>query len=58
MAENLRVLASARSLTENLLTDVARRVRQNAAPATYSQARTATKPPAGGARGISVNRAL
>jgi flagellar biosynthesis/type III secretory pathway chaperone len=58
LAENLRVLASAKSLTENLIGDVARRGGAAAVPSTYS-GRGATVSGAGaGARGIAVNRAL
>lgn len=57
LAENLRVLASAKNLTEGLLTDVARRAGQSAAPSTYS-AGGAGANPAQSLRGLSVNRAL
>ncbi len=57
MAENLKVIATARAVTEDLLTDVARAVSHNTQPKTYGaggEMRTA-KPPSGG---IAVNRAL
>ncbi|GEM_PF-442027 len=58
MAENLRVLATARNVTENLLNDVATSVSSSRQPQTYgasgqmSTSRTPT------ANGIAVNRAL
>lgn len=58
LAENLKVLASTKSLTENLIGDVARRVGQNQAPSTYSNAGGRTAPPSASAKGLSVNRAL
>lgn len=58
LAENLKVLASARSLTRDLIGDVARRVGSNQAPSTYSDAGGRAEPPEVGARGISVDRAL
>jgi len=58
MAENLRVLATARMVTEDLLTDVARIVGQQDRTKTYGQAGTIATNPAGSARGIAINRAL
>lgn len=58
LAENLRVLASAKSLTENLIGDVARRVGAAAVPSTYSGDGASASGSATGARGIAVNRAL
>lgn len=58
MAENLRVIATARSVTEDLLTDVARAVGQTERTRTYGtrgELATTAAPPA---RGIAVNRAL
>jgi hypothetical protein len=56
MAENLKVIATARAVTEDLLTDVAQAVARSARPKTYGaggQLRTAQ--PASG--GIAINRA-
>jgi flagellar biosynthesis/type III secretory pathway chaperone len=58
MAENLRVLATARTVTEDILTDVARIVGQQNKARTYGQAGTIAADPAASARGIAVNRAL
>jgi hypothetical protein len=58
MAENLRVLATARMVTEDILTDVAKVVGQQNRAKTYGQAGTITADPASSARGIAVNRAL
>ena len=58
MAENLRVLATARMVTEDLLTDVARIVGQQDRTKTYGQAGTMATNPANSARGIAINRAL
>ena len=57
MAENLRVLATARTVTEDLLTDVARIVGQQDKAKTYGRAGTIAYDPASSARGIAVNRA-
>lgn len=57
MAENLKVIATARAVTEDLLTDVARQVARSDRPKTYgsvgelNQPRTLTG-------GIAVNRSL
>lgn len=58
MAENLRVLATARTVTEDLLTDVARIVGQQDRAKTYGRAGTIAQDPSSSARGLSVNRAL
>jgi len=58
MAENLRVLATARMVTEDLLTDVAKVVGQQNKAKTYGRAGTLAADPASSARGIAVNRAL
>jgi hypothetical protein len=58
MAENLRVLATARMVTEDLLTDVARIVGQHDRTKSYGRAGTIASPPSSSARGIAVNRAL
>ena len=58
MAENLRVLATARMVTEDLLTDVAKIVGQQNRAKTYGRAGNITADPAASARGIAVNRAL
>ena len=58
MAENLRVLATARTVTEDLLTDVAKVVgAQNKARA-YGRAGIVAADPATSARGLAINRAL
>lgn len=58
MAENLRVLATSRTVTEDLLTDVAKIVGQQNKARTYGYGGTITADPAASARGIAVNRAL
>jgi hypothetical protein len=58
MAENLRVLATARTVTEDLLTDVAKIVGQQNKAKTYGRAGTIATDPSASARGIAVNRAL
>ncbi|WP_127753470.1 MULTISPECIES: flagellar protein FlgN [unclassified Devosia] len=58
MAENLRVLATARTVTEDLLSDVATVVGKQNRAQTYGRAGTLATDPAHAARGIAVNRAL
>ena len=58
MADNLRVLATARTVTEDILTDVARIVGQQDKAKAYGRAGTITADPSSSARGIAVNRAL
>lgn len=58
MAENLRVLATSRTVTEDLLTDVAKIVGQQSKARTYGRAGSVEADPAASARGIAVNRAL
>lgn len=58
MAENLRVLATARMVTEDLLTDVAKIVGQQNRAKTYGRGGAITADPSASARGIAVNRAL
>ena len=58
MAENLRVLATARMVTEDLLTDVAKIVGQQNKAKTYGRGGAVTADPSASARGIAVNRAL
>ncbi|WP_240229692.1 flagellar protein FlgN [Devosia lacusdianchii] len=58
MAENLRVLATSRTVTEDLLTDVAKVVGQQNKAKTYGRAGSVEADPAASARGIAVNRAL
>lgn len=58
MAENLRVLATAKTVTEDLLTDVARRVGQQDRAKTYGTAGKVASTPENGARGLAINRAL
>lgn len=57
MAENLKVIATARQVTEDLLTDVAQQVARAAQPRTYGAGGQIAQPvkPTGG---IAVNRAL
>ena len=57
MAENLRVLATARAVAEDLLEDVSKAVSAEQKVKTYSAAGT-TAPPKTHASGLSVNRAL
>lgn len=58
MAENLRVIASARALTEDLLTDVAQAISAKARPKTYGANGAITGQPPQAASGVSINRAL
>lgn len=59
MAENLRVLATAKSVTEDILTDVARRVGNTSGQTrTYGADGSAPDSTAGQVSGLSVNRAL
>lgn len=58
MGENLRVLATARMVTEDILTDVAKIVGQQNRAKTYGRGGAITADPAASARGIAVNRAL
>lgn len=57
LAENLRVIATARSVTEDLLSDVAERVGRGSRPKTYG-ATGELAAPAPASNGIAVNRAL
>jgi hypothetical protein len=58
MAENLRVLATAKSVTEDVLADVSKTVGQQERTRTYGMRGTLSLDPESGARGIAVNRAL
>lgn len=58
MAENLRVLATARTVTETLLSDVARAAGNTAKPKTYGAAGQSPQPSRESMKGISINRAL
>ncbi len=58
MAENLRVLATARTVTEDLLTDVAEIVGQQDKPRVYGKTGTIANDPSASARGIAVNRSM
>lgn len=58
MAENLRVLATAKSVTEDVLTDVARMVGQQNRAKTYGTAGTLATDTNSSAKGIAINRAL
>ena len=57
MAENLKVIATARAVTDDILTDVAQQVARTARPKTYGAGGQLSQPatPSGG---IAVNRAL
>jgi hypothetical protein len=57
MAENLKVIATARAVTEDLLTDVARQVARADRPKTYGTAGELTQPRAV-TGGIAINRSL
>jgi hypothetical protein len=58
MAENLKVLATARTVTEDILTDVARAVGQKDRAKTYGADGTMPGQQPASGRGIAVNRAL
>lgn len=58
MAENLRVIATARAVTEDLLTDVANAMNARARPKTYGATGTMSGQPPVPATGVSINRAL
>ena len=58
MAENLRVIATARAVTEELLTDVANAMSAKERPKTYGASGTMSSQPAAPATGVSINRAL
>jgi hypothetical protein len=58
MAENLKVLATARNVTEDILTDVARVVGQRDRAKTYGANGTMPEQEPATGRGIAVNRAL
>lgn len=58
MAENLRVIATSREVTESLLTDVADMVGAQKRTKTYGMTGEVKAPAGNHARGIAVNRAL
>lgn len=58
MAENLRVLATAKTVTEDLLSDVAKIVGQQDRAKAYGRTGVVANDPASSARGIALNRAL
>jgi len=58
MAENLRVIATARAVTEELLTDVATVMNAKARPKTYGATGALGGQPPTAATGMSINRAL
>jgi flagellar biosynthesis/type III secretory pathway chaperone len=58
MAENLRVLATARTVARDLLADVATAVGQHDRPRTYGMTGTIAAEEGKPARGIAINRAL
>ena len=57
MAENLRVIATARTVTEDLLTDVAATVGQQQKTTTYGASGQLQAGSAPVARGLAINRA-
>lgn len=58
MADNLRVLATARTVTETLLADVARQAGATQQPKTYAAPGAPKSPQDNAIKGISINRAL
>ncbi|MCP8883523.1 flagellar protein FlgN [Devosia sp. XJ19-1] len=58
MAENLRVLATAKTVTEDVLTDVARMVGQQNRAKTYGAGGKVATDASSSAKGIAINRAL
>lgn len=58
MAENLKVIATARNVTEDLLTDVAQAVGARSRASTYGANGQMAGSPAQMARGVAINRAL
>lgn len=58
MAENLRVIATARAVTEDLLTDVATAMSASQRPKTYGAGGAMNGQPPVAATGVSINRAL
>src|SRR5690606_25709348 len=58
MAENLRVIATARDVTDDILSDVARAVGQSARTRTYGASGELPASAGTSARGIAVNRSL
>ncbi len=58
MAENLRVLASAKKVAEDILTDVAKTVGKNSKPKTYDTSGHISNRNVELARGLSIDKAL
>lgn len=58
MAENLRVLATAKAVAEDIMTDVAARAGHNEGPRTYGATGRMGSQGGGNISGFSVNRAL
>lgn len=58
MAENLRVLATAKSVTEDLLTDVAQSVSSQTKPQTYGASGQIDTSGGQSSSGLAINRAL
>lgn len=58
MAENLRVLATVRNVTEDLLSDVAKSVGAAEAPNTYQRPANGRSTDRAPAKGLTINRAL
>ena len=58
MAENLRVIATARDVTESVLTDVAETIGAQTRTKTYGASGNVQSTANGHARGIAINRAL
>jgi hypothetical protein len=58
MAENLKVLGSAKTLTQNLLADVAKRTGKATETSAYGHTGVAPPPPGLAAKGISIDQSL
>ena len=58
MAENLRVIATAKTIAEDILEDVAETVGQKDRTRTYDRSGEVRMPRAAAAKGIAINRAL
>jgi hypothetical protein len=58
MAENLRVIATAKDVTESVLTDVAESMGAQNRTRTYGATGSMQSTASGHARGIAINRAL
>jgi len=58
MAENLRVLATAKTVTQSILSDVAASVTKSERPNTYAPTGQISTPPKPGGTGLSLNKSL